>query len=209
MKRTTDVCFLSPRALHSVKHCYSNCPGTSGILYRAAVHPEVLNPDSYWSWFASVHLQITYVATFGLRNQVGFDAIPISFIGYIYFENEPALPSNHGPVSQFQVHCTWHALLSYVKLCWSTFYSRGEYCSMHHISHDTFSQLILFQTPVFTKCTPTGPEGPVGLSHHPLQLCLQFQSLVQKKAKVLDLGSQLHCLSREGWFLSDSLNPSS
>jgi hypothetical protein len=203
------MCFSFPRAFHSVKHCYNNCPGASGILYWAAVHPEILNPDSYWSWFASVHLQIIYVATFGLRSQVGFDAIPIWFIGYIYFENEPALPSTHGLISQFQVHWAWHALLSYVKLCWSTFYSWSEYCSMHHISHDIFSQLIVFQTPIFTKCTPTGAEGPVGLSHHTFQLCLLCQSLVQKLSNILDLGSQLHCLSREGWFLLDHLNPSS
>lgn len=168
---------------------------------------EVLNPDSYWLWFASVHLQITYVVTFGLKNQVGFDAILIWFIGYIYFGNEPALPSNHGLISQFQVHWARHALLSYVKLCWSTFCSWGEYCSMHHISHNVFSQLILFQTPVFTKCTLTGPEGPVGLSHHTFQLCLLCQSHVQKKTMVLNLGSQLQCLSREGWFLLDLLNP--
>jgi len=32
---------------------------------------------------------------------VGFDAIPVRFIGHMYFENEPALPSNHGLIYNF------------------------------------------------------------------------------------------------------------
>jgi len=38
------------------------------------------------------------------------------------------------------------------------------------------------------------------------QLCLPSQFLVQSKSKVLDLGSQKQCVSREGWFHEDNEN---
>jgi hypothetical protein len=47
----------------------------------------------HWSRFAGIPLPVIYVATPGLRNQVGFDAIPVWFIGHIYFENELVLPN--------------------------------------------------------------------------------------------------------------------
>jgi len=47
----------------------------------------------HWSQFASIPLHVTYVATPGLRNQVGFDDISVWFIGNIYFKNELVLPN--------------------------------------------------------------------------------------------------------------------
>jgi hypothetical protein len=47
---------------------------------------------------------------------------------------------------------------------------------------------------------PRGPESPVGLVDHNFQLCLPFKFLVQSESKELDLGSQLHFMTREGLF---------
>jgi hypothetical protein len=80
-------------------------------------------------WFTCIHLHITYIATLGFKNQVGFDAIPVWVNGHTYFENGLVLPCHHALISHFHVQWAGHALLSYVKLCWSTCYSQGEYCN--------------------------------------------------------------------------------
>jgi len=53
-----------------------------------------VHPDFYSTRFASAHIHIKHVATLGLRNQAGFDAILVWFIGHTNFENGLVLPRN-------------------------------------------------------------------------------------------------------------------
>lgn len=55
-----------------------------------------LNSDFYWSWLASIHLHIKYVASLGLRSSQGMlCTIPVWLIGHMYFENEPAILASY------------------------------------------------------------------------------------------------------------------